>query len=213
MCSFEYTIHASGALTVQCSVSVPSSWPVLPRVGLRFLTADGYSAVDWLGRGPFENYCDRKVGAPFGIYSGDTSSQFVPYIRPGECGAKCDVAWARLSKVDSGSRVPSLFFTSSLPFQFSALNHLPSDLASVLHPEQLVPRPFTVMSMDHRHMGIGGDDSWSSCVHSDHLISPGKFEFTFGIMGSTWQGEEGPSHPPRQLMKLCREKMGGPSPP
>ncbi len=58
--------------------------------------------------------------------------------------------------------LPDLIFTSDELFTFSALHHLPEDFQSVSHPEEALrsPRPFTCISLDYKHMGLGGDDSW-----------------------------------------------------
>lgn len=66
-------------------------------------------------------------------------------------------------------------------FAFSALPHLAEDLTEQMHPESLAPRPLTVVSLDHRLMGAGGDDSWSACVHDEFLIMPGQFKFGFAV--------------------------------
>lgn len=66
-------------------------------------------------------------------------------------------------------------------FAFSALPHLAEDLAEQMHPESLTLRPVTAVSLDHRLMGAGGDDSWSACVHDEFLIRPGNFNFGFAV--------------------------------
>lgn len=70
---------------------------------------------------------------------------------------------------------------STPTFAFSALPYLAEDLAEQMHPESLTPRPVTAVSLDHRLMGAGGDDSWSACVHDEFLIRPGNFKFGFSV--------------------------------
>lgn len=68
------------------------------RVGLRVLLPGSFSNLRWFGRGPHENYPDRKASAAVGQYTSNVSEQATPYIRPGECGAKVDVRWLELSR-------------------------------------------------------------------------------------------------------------------
>lgn len=229
-------------------------------MGLRVLLPGGFSSIRWFGRGPHENYPDRKASTVVGRYASSVSEQLTPYIRPGECGGKADVRWLELSRpsppevstaagatsdgVGSGTaepppstaaaaaasaREPAILFAvpgpssgaesaersdgsggkeqhqqpaSSSLFAFSALAHLAEDLAKVKHPEQLLPRPFTAVNLDHRIMGVGGDDSWSACVHDEYLVRPGRFRFAFALapfwrrdaaddQGSKGSGEDG----------------------
>ncbi len=68
--------------------------PLLPRIGLTLALPAGYETFTWYGRGPHENYADRKQSAPLGRFSGAVDDQLYPYIMPQESGNKTDVAWA-----------------------------------------------------------------------------------------------------------------------
>lgn len=196
------------------------------RVGLRALLPGDFSSIRWFGRGPHENYPDRKASTLVGVHASSVPEQLTPYIRPGECGAKVDVRWLELSRPSQPealsaplARQPAVLFAVPAGadvgasvgadagaggeearegcgrgkggdeqqqqeqglFAFSALPHLAEDLAGAMHPEQLAPRPFTAVSLDHRIMGIGGDDSWSACVHDEFLVRPGRFRFSFAM--------------------------------
>ena len=191
-------------------------------MGLRALLPGDFSSIRWFGRGPHENYPDRKVSTLVGVHASSVPEQLTPYIRPGECGARVDVRWLELSRPSQPdapsaplARQPALLFAVPAGagegadagagggearegceranigdeqqqqqqglFSFSALPHLSEDLAGAMHPEQLAPRPFTSVSLDHRIMGIGGDDSWSACVHDEFLVRPGRFRFSFAM--------------------------------
>lgn len=94
--------------------------PVHPprRVGLRVLLSGSLSHLQWFGRGPHENYPDRKASAAVRRYTSAVSQQLTPYIRPGECGAKVDIRWLEVSGgVGSGStavssRRPAVMFAA-----------------------------------------------------------------------------------------------------
>lgn len=202
------------------------------RVGLRALLPGDFSSIRWFGRGPHENYPDRKASTLVAVHASTVPEQLTPYIRPGECGAKVDVRWLEISRPRRSQPLPSLVPVARQPavlfavpgdsgacagvgggkapgrnelktgedeqqqqqrqeglFAFSALSHLAEDLAGVMHPEQLAPRPFTAVSLDHRIMGVGGDDSWSACVHDEFLVRPGRFKFSFA-MAPYWRMSE-----------------------
>lgn len=80
------------------------SFIYLYRVGLRVLLPGSFSDLRWFGRGPHENYPDRKVSAAIGRYASQVSEQATPYIRPGECGAKVDVRWLEVSRPSASGR-------------------------------------------------------------------------------------------------------------
>lgn len=194
-------------------------------MGLRVLLPGGFSSIRWFGRGPHENYSDRKASTVVSRHASSVSEQLTPYIRPGECGGKADVRWLEVSRPSesqlppwatsgeegepaaaaaAAAREPAILFAavaegsqqadggnkeqrpqqtgpSSSLFAFSALPHLAEDLAGAMHPEELLPRPLTAVSLDHRLMGVGGDDSWSACVHDEFLVRPGRFRFAFAL--------------------------------
>ena len=179
------------------------------RVGLRFLLPSAFSSIRWFGRGPHENYPDRKASAPIGTHASTVADQLTPYIRPGECGAKSDVRWLELIRPrqpSEPSRPSEAAVVFTVPrneagvggegaksssnddtdtFAFSALPCLAEDLSGVAHAEQLSPprpeAPLTAVSLDHLLMGVGGDDSWSSSVHEEFLVRPGRFRFAFSV--------------------------------
>lgn len=163
-----------------------------------------FSSLRWFGRGPHENYPDRKSSAVVGTHSSTVSEQFTPYLRPGECGARSDVRWLELTRprplaFKSSDDLPprsaeaAVLFavkergqeneSGGSKFFFSALPYLAEDLSGVAHPEQLSCTRIstTAVSLDHCLMGVGGDDSWSACVHDEFLVKPGVFKFSFAV--------------------------------
>ena len=94
--------------------------------------------VRWLGRGPWENYSDRKQSADLGVWSGTVDEQYVPYVRPQENGNKEDTRWLALTD-DAGQGLK--ISTLGDAFSFSALHFTAADLASARHNYELKPRP------------------------------------------------------------------------
>ncbi|CAM9864025.1 unnamed protein product, partial [Heterosigma akashiwo] len=242
-CEVRWTLDGRGRLRARCLADFPRDWPCLPRVGCGVALGPGMTAggggggVAWLGRGPHENYPDRKESALFGYYSSSIEDQLVNYIKPSENGNKTDTRWAAVinevqrheplehcptvsnSKTVGVAKVTAvprncsnglpefdymhngnevchgvvgggtttndaLLVTASAPpsraagsqsdvwqlagntFDFSALPFSPEmDGYTSVHPQETDQRWGAHLNLDHRLMGVGGDDSWTACVH------------------------------------------------
>ena len=117
---------------------------------------------EFYGRGPIENYSDRKLSQNIGIYQQTADEQFFPYIRPQETGTKTDIRWwEQRNAVGAGLRIQSCD-----PFTASALHYNISDLDDGDHKEQRhspqVPKSkYTELALDKEMTGVGGTNSWS----------------------------------------------------
>ncbi|WP_274709515.1 hypothetical protein [Streptomyces tubbatahanensis] len=89
-------------------------------------------------------------------------------MRPQQCGNVTDVRWGELSGKDgTGLRV------STEPgdhLELSALRYTPADLDGPKHPHELTPRKETVLGVNHRQMGLGGNDSWGAAPLEQYLL-------------------------------------------
>lgn len=90
-----YTLEPSGALTVEAVMS-EATLAEAPRYGVRWRMPKEFSKVRFYGRGPWENYCDRKDGAMLGIYSCNVEEMYTPYVRPQENGHRVDTRWLEI---------------------------------------------------------------------------------------------------------------------
>ena len=152
--------------------------PFLPRLGLQLLAPATLSQLEWFGRGPQASYSDRWAAAPVGRYSGSVADQFHTYVRPQENGNKVDVRWMAVRAQDG----TGLLVVGRPTFSGSALDVLDKDIDSPghqLHSVDVRRRNFTVIDVDLRQMGLGGDDSWRSTAHPQYLISPRHYEYDF----------------------------------
>ena len=117
----------------------------------------------YYGRGPIENYGDRKDCMPVGIYQQTVDEQFFPYIRPQETGTKSDIRrWYQTNKNGVGLRVQA-----SGTFSASALHYNISDLDEgeekhQRHSPDVPKSKYTELTLDLEHAGVGGIDSWSN---------------------------------------------------
>ncbi|XP_028770029.1 uncharacterized protein LOC114727499 [Neltuma alba] len=172
-----YTIYASGDVTVECDVEPNSDLPPLPRVGIEFNLEKTLDQVRWYGRGPFECYPDRKEAAHVGVYEESVCDLHVPYIVPGECSGRADVRWVTFRNKD-GFGIYASKYGGSPPMQMSASYYSTSELDRATHNEELVEGDNIEVHLDHKHMGLGGDDSWSPCVHEQYFVPAIPYSFS-----------------------------------
>ncbi|KAK8919439.1 hypothetical protein KSP39_PZI021197 [Platanthera zijinensis] len=172
-----YWIYASGDIIIEYKVNPNGDLPPLPRVGVEFHVDQSLDCIKWYGRGPFECYPDRKEAAHVGIYEADVADLFVPYIVPGECAGRADVRWVAFRNA-SGFGLFASAYGASPPMQMSASYYSAAELDRATHNEDLVRGKDIEVHLDHKHMGLGGDDSWSPCVHDEYLVHPVPYSFS-----------------------------------
>lgn len=157
-----YAIRPDGTIVVKNVFLVDKKAADLPRLGVRLVLAPGYENLTWFGRGPFENYSDRKRAAMIDRYSGRVSDQYIPYIVPQEHGNHTDVRWLSLDNGHLSMRIQALG-----PMEFTASHFTAGDLFSASHTHELQPRRETFLSLDYRQRGLGtgscGSDTEEPC--------------------------------------------------
>jgi beta-galactosidase len=172
-----YLITADGSIHYQATVTVPEAFPLVSRIGMEFVLPGDFETLTWYGRGPHENYVDRKLSALVGEYSSSVTEQFVPYILPGDCGGKEEVRWVALTDRQGGG----LLFVGRPLFHFDALHFSMDDLTQAAHDYELNPRPEIYLHLDAQHMGVGGDTGWTRNVHEEYLIRPGTYQVSYRL--------------------------------
>ena len=156
-----YTVLGNGEIAVAAQFD-PSDTDManLPRLGMQMVLPAGFDRIKWFGPGPQETYCDR-LDAKTGIYSGAVRDQFYSqYITCGESGNKVDVRWVALTN----SKGVGLLAIGAPLLSVNALNHTTDDLVDVKYPYQLPVRDFTVLNLDWKSQGLGGDTCWGEKV-------------------------------------------------
>ncbi|KAL3829801.1 hypothetical protein ACJIZ3_018603 [Penstemon smallii] len=172
-----YSIYGSGDVILECQVKPNSDLPPLPRVGIEFHLDKSVDSIKWYGRGPFECYPDRKAAAHVGVYEQDVDSMHVPYIVPGESSGRADVRWVTFQN-KNGHGIYASTYGESPSMQMNASYYGTAELERATHNEELVKRDNIEVHLDHKHMGIGGDDSWSPCVHEEYLVPAVPYSFS-----------------------------------
>lgn len=152
-----WLVHGDGTLDMDNDFEPFGHLPVtMPRLGIVTRLAAPFENFRWYGRGPWENYPDRKESADMGVWSSTVNEQYVPYVRPQENGSKQDVRWLTLT--DAAGR-GLLVQDEGDPMSVSALHFTVNDLAAVRHSYELRPRSEIVLSLDAKQCGLGN----SSC--------------------------------------------------
>ncbi|XXG81488.1 hypothetical protein AAC387_Pa09g2110 [Persea americana] len=172
-----YWIYESGDVIVKCNVYPRDDLPPLPRVGIEFHVGTALDRIKWYGKGPFECYPDRKEAAHIGVYEKSVADLHVPYIVPVECSGRADVRWVAFQNNDGFGLFGSIY-GGSQPMQLNASFYSTAELDRATHHEELVKGDDIEVHLDHKHMGLGGDDSWSPCVHHQYLVPPVPYSFS-----------------------------------
>lgn len=179
----QYEIRPDGSLEILQELNPGSSdLPEIPEFGMMFVLDGRLDTLSWYGRGPHENYWDRQTGAPLGRYTGKVSDQFIPYLRPQECGNKTDVRFASITDGNDGS---GLYFDSTIPMEINALPWKPEELEAHDHVYKLPVSNKTVLRVNYKQMGVGGDDSWGAPTHEEFTLPanrPYAFRFTLTLL-------------------------------
>ena len=169
---------------------------------------EDFTNLTWLGRGPHENYCDRKTSAYVGLYESTVPDQYTPYIRPQENGYKTDVRWLTLTD-DNGT---GILVSGDPLICFAALNNIHDDFESPgklsqyrkdaitanTHTIDVKPRDLINLNVDLGQMGVGGDNSWGARIHTQYRLLDLKYEYSFRIR---------PVVKDDDILKLAKEKF------
>ncbi len=137
----------------------------------------------YYGRGPIENYSDRKQSQLIGIYNTTADEQFFPYIRPQESGLKSDIRqWQQIDNQGSGITIVPLapVYASALHYNIADLDD--GDAKEQRHSPEVPKSKYTNLSIDAEHYGVGGVNSWD-----DHAIPLPQYRIGYGNKSITFR--------------------------
>lgn len=179
----------------------------VPRIGVRFRLPETMSNVEYFGRGPAENYWDRKAGSMVGLYKSTAEDLYFPYVRPQENGHHTDTRWVALSSAKSKLLIQAdslIEFNAlrnsvedfddeeakSLPRQWNnftpeqVVNHDENAAKNVLrrqhHINDITPRDFVEVCIDLKQQGVAGYDSWGARPEPVYTL-PANREYSWGF--------------------------------
>ncbi len=159
-----YRVFADGSLELTHCASARRRKPI--RVGLQCTLTAGLNTVEYVGRGPEENYLDRKTGSAIGRYHAEIAALEHPYMRPQENGARCDVETIVLEGAKKRFSIERL---SGL-LQFSAWHYSQNALDDAEHQYELNREPETTLSLDGAMRGVGGDLPGMLTLHAPYEL-------------------------------------------
>ncbi|MDO4995193.1 MAG: glycoside hydrolase family 2 TIM barrel-domain containing protein [Bacteroidales bacterium] len=182
-----YTVRKDGSMIVNEALDLAEGEEgerIVPlRFGMQLVMRKPYDCITYYGRGPQENYIDRNNFANVGYFEQNVEDQYWPYIRPQESGNKTDVRWWRVQNDAS----TGLMFTASKPIECSSIPYLTDDLATPndekaqQHSGDLTARPFTVVHISQRQMGMGCVNSWGAWPRKEYQMPYENYKFEFVI--------------------------------
>ena len=173
-----FTIAADGSLRVDNRLRLGKNAPTdLPRFGVTLALPAGFEEVRWFGRGPWENYSDRKISAKVGLYENTVNGLYVPYVMPQEHGNHTDVRWVEIKE---GSTGKGLRFSGAPLFNFSASHFTADDLYKSFHTIDLVPRAETILNLDLAQRGVGTATCGPDTL-PQYLLSGKEHQFSYRI--------------------------------
>jgi len=195
-----FTVWATGDVDVENHFEKGMDLPVMPRIGMNLELPKRLNQTEWFGRGPFENYSDRKLAANVGRYRMAVSDHYVPYHRPQENGYKTDVRWLSLT---DGREIGLLIEARHREFFAFGVHHnrqqdfIPPVKIAItsedgpaarknrervnVHVNDIVPGDFVSLDLDYGQMGVGGDDSWGKKTLMKYSLTETEYQYGFRL--------------------------------
>ena len=162
----EYRFLPDGSAEVRAEyVPVEEKIPAMPKYGVRLRLRSGFDQVDWFGRGPWENYPDRKLGALIGRHSCPLDAFQVDYVMPQDNSNRSDVRCFTLS----GPGMQEVGVSGGQPFNFRVWTCSEEDLEQARHGYELPVRDFITVNIDETIIGVGGNDAWGAWPEAQYI--------------------------------------------
>lgn len=189
----EYVVAGDGSILMNSAIIPAINGEIIPRVGYRMELPEGFERMRWYGRGPIENYVDRKDASYVGLYEDQVTNQWVNYVRPQEMGNHEDVRWISITNPDGMGFV----FVAGDKMSASALHARaqdmadPNDLRKLIHKYKIPMRKETVLCLDADHRPLGNASCGPGPMQKYELHSrPTVFSFMLLPLERSYTNEE-----------------------
>ena len=200
----QYQVFGNGAVKIDNTLNETNYVGDIPRVGMRMQLQKKYENMTYFGRGPWENYQDRKASAFIDLYQSKVKDQYVPYVRPQENGYKTDVRWAAFSDNDhsgllvvadnlkglgiSALNMPNEDFDTTSGISYSGNDTLDTEykidgipkINASKHTIDIKEQDLVQLNIDLEQRGLGGDDSWYAKPQEKYQIK-GQAKHVYGF--------------------------------
>ena len=175
-----YSLLGNGELQVENTVKLGKDIVDIPRVGVVMSLIPRLERLEYFGRGPLENYWDRKVSAMVGRYQNTAIGEYVPYIMPQEHGHHTDVRWLTLTDEKGYGIQVTGDVNGSSRFEFNASHFRAADLFAAKHTPDLKPRPEVILSLDAAMRGLGTASCGPDTLEQ-YQIREREYNFTYRL--------------------------------
>jgi len=172
---FTYSISSDGVIDIDHTIIPDGEQPQwLPRVGVDLILDPSVSNVEWYGRGPQENYPDRKSGYRTGRYRSNVNEMYEPYLIPQDHGLRTDNRWVRLTD----NKGTGIEFSGSRLFNFNAYPYTTENLARSVYTYQLKRSDGITFNFDYATSGVG---CTALSVFPEYRVMPQRYDFRITI--------------------------------
>jgi len=149
-----YKISGRGIITAENTINSSNPQQVAGRIGIRMFIDKQFDLAEYFGRGPMENYPDRKRGFDVGIYKSTVKELLTPYEKPMDAGNHEDVRWVKLTN-QGGIGLMAMYDSTLL--QFTALPYSDEQMDKVEYRIDLPQSDATVFCLSYRTLGVGSN--------------------------------------------------------
>lgn len=173
-----YLLNSEGKIQVNAAYfPLCDTIPLMPKFGMRTQVPSDFDRVNWYGRGPWENYPDRKSASLIGIYESKLENFITNYPAPQDNANRCDVRWFNLTE-ENGNIIK---VTGLQPLCFHAWPYTEDDLEKAKHPFDLPKRDLINLNIDLNIHGVGGNDTWGAKTLEKYTIK-GEKPYQYGFV-------------------------------
>ena len=177
-----WTVYPDGRIVFNADITSTKPELIPGRLGFLFKIPASLDRFEYYGRGPWENYCDRKTASFVACFSGDISGNCTNYTKPQDMGNHEDVAWVKLSDgKNCGIMVRALSnsIKDAPVMSMSVLPYSAKDLVMAAHPHQLPEKgAFTYLTVDAAVLGLGGESCGPAPQEKNRIYAkPASFSF------------------------------------
>ncbi len=177
-CSVTYVFNEDTSVTVVVDFEASNKNETIPTFGVTFKMGKSYDNLCWYGNAALESSIDRKESSKIVVSKNKVEENFIPYLKPQDCGNKTDLRYITLSDVCGRG----LKISSSDVFEASVLPYTSHELENAKNTSELPPYNSSVVTVSKFNAGVGGDDSWGAKPQLEHIFKTDKpFSFNFNI--------------------------------
>lgn len=177
-----FTVYGDGNIKVDNEfTAIKGKNPLLLRAGNDLVINKNFNTINWYGRGPGENYWDRKTNTFIGQFKQSVDEQYFPYARPQESGNKTEVRWVSFTNAKGRkiqfAFVDNLLSFSALPYNLDDLD--PEAQKKQYHSGELNKRNEIYLHMDLQQTGLQGMDSWGAWPMEKYRIPFKNYNYSY----------------------------------